>query len=82
MDIGEINSAILPPQARNVIEGSNTTIGSKKAIESNDEFGSSLYIIIQDNIQGDNTGIWIEMDPGYQKDYEYIKNSFIIKKVP
>jgi hypothetical protein len=79
-DIGEINSVVAPPQALNAIEGSNTTFAGKKAIESNDEFGSSLYILIRTDSQGNNIGIRIELDPGYQEDYKYIKNSFIIKK--
>lgn len=79
-DIGEINSAVTPPQAINAIDGSNTTFAGKKAIESNSEFGSSLYIMIRNDTQGNNIGIWIELDPGYSQDYESIKNSFVIKK--
>jgi hypothetical protein len=79
-DMGEINSVVIPPQALNKVEGSNVTFAGKKAIESNDEFGSFLYILIRTDGQGNNVGIRIELDPGYQEDYEYIKNSFIIKK--
>lgn len=79
-DIGEINSAVTPPQAINAIDGSNTTFTGKKAIESNSEFGSSLYIMIRNDSQGNNIGIWIELDPGHSQDYEFIKNSFVIKK--
>lgn len=81
-DIGEISSADIPPQALNAIEGHNTTFAGKKAIESNDEFGSSLYIQIRNKTQGNNVGIRIELDPGYSNDYEVIKNSFVIKKTP
>lgn len=79
-DIGEINSVVIPSQALNRVEGSNVIFTGKKAIESNDEFGSFLYIMIRTDSQGNNIGIRIELDPGYQGDYEYIRNSFVIKK--
>jgi hypothetical protein len=79
-DIGEISSAVTSPQALSAIDGYNTTFAGYEAIESNDEFGSLLYIKIRNDSQGNNLGIRIELDPGYSKDYEYIKNSFVIKK--
>ena len=62
------------------MDGPNTTIAGKKAIESNDEFGSFLYIKIRKDSQGNTIGIRIELDPGHSQDYEVIKNSFVIKK--
>lgn len=82
IDIGEINNAVLPPQAINAMDGTNTTFKGKNAIEFNDEFGSLLYTKIRTDDQGNSVGIQIELDSGYQKDYEIIKNSFIIKKTP
>jgi hypothetical protein len=79
-DMGEISSAITPPKALGAIDGHNTTFAGKKAIESNDEFGSSLYILIRNDTQGNNIGIRIELDPGYSADYKVIRNSFVIKK--
>ena len=78
--IGEINSEVTPPQAINALDGSNTTFAGKKAIESNDEFGSLLYIKFRNDSQGNTIGIRIELDPGFSKDYESIKNSLVIKK--
>jgi len=82
VDFGEIDNEITPPQAINALDGSNITFADKKAIESNDEFGSYLYIIIKNDTQGNTIGIRIELDPGYSKDYEVIKNSFVIKNTP
>ena len=80
--MGEIYSVVTPPQALNAIDGNNTTFAGKKAIESNDEFGSFLYIMIRNDSEGNNIGIRIELDPGYSQDYEVIRNSFVIKKTP
>ncbi len=79
-DIGEISSTNMPPQALDALEGNNTTFAGKKAILSNDDFGSLLYIKIRNDSNGNNIGIRIELDPGYQNEFEYIKNSFVIKK--
>lgn len=79
-DIGEISNTVNPPQAIGAMEGSNTTFKGRSAIESNDEFGSFLYIKIRNNSEGNSVGIRIELDPGYSKEYEIIKNSFVIKK--
>lgn len=79
-DIGEISNTVNPPQAIGAMEGSNTTFKGRAAIESNDEFGSFLYIKIRNDSEGNSVGIRIELDPGYSKDYEVIKNSFVIKK--
>jgi len=79
-DMGEVYSVITPPQALKAIDGHNTTFAGYKAIESNDEFGSYLYIMIRNDTQGNNIGIRIDLDPGYSGDYDVIKNSFVIKK--
>ena len=80
--IGEIDDEITSKEAIDAIDGSNTTFAGKNAIESNDEFGSQLYIKIRNDTQGNTIGIRIALDPGYSQDYEVIKNSFIIKKTP
>ncbi|MGZ7136230.1 MAG: hypothetical protein ACXVHY_10165 [Methanobacterium sp.] len=80
--IGEIDSEVNPQQAIDAIDGYNTTFAGKNAVESNDEFGSQLYIKIRNDTQGNSVGIRISLDPGYSKDYEVIKNSFVIKKAP
>lgn len=55
----------------------NTTISGYNAIEYNDPLELGSYMILERS-----KGLFVDFDPDYKKEYDIVKNSLVIKKVP